>query len=89
MVKIARVFPSRTSFTPTDKDAYYGTPELFMPEYDEIHISCTFTWDLPYAEQLSVAWLDYGKVIKGGCAYGDPGSEFVPGMYVKHGVTIT
>jgi len=88
-VRIARVFPSRTSMTPIDADAYYDTPDMFTPDYDEIHISTVFTWDKQKAEELAFQWEHKGKVKLGGCAYGDPGGEFIPGMYVKKGVTIT
>lgn len=89
-MKIARVFPTKTSMTPEDSDAYYGLPlGLIMPKYDQIHISVTFTWDLDKAERLASEWGRYGKVKIGGPALGDPGGEFTPGTYVKHGVTIT
>ncbi len=42
-MKLARVFARRTNMCPTDQDAYFGEPELYMPKYDEIHISVTFT----------------------------------------------
>ena len=86
---IARVFPTRTSYTPTDRDVYIGEPDMFTPEYDEIHISVTFTWDIERAEKLRDLWSDYGRVVVGGPAYGDMGGEFEPGMYLKSGVTIT
>ena len=86
---IARVFPTRTSMTPTDQDAYFSYPDLFTPKYDEVHISTVFTWDIPKARVLAKAWEDYGKVKIGGCAFGNKGGEFVPGMYLKKGITIT
>ena len=42
--------------TPTDQDAYYSYPELFMPKYDEVHISCTFTWDIEKSKELAYQW---------------------------------
>jgi hypothetical protein len=51
-MKIARVFPTRTSMTPTDPDAYVGLPDLFTPQYDEVHISVAFTWDIPKVQDL-------------------------------------
>ena len=46
MNRIIRVFCRQTSYTPTDDMAFVGPPPgLFIPEHDEIHISCTFTWD--------------------------------------------
>lgn len=40
-VKILRVFPRRTSYTPDDELVYIGMPGLIIPEHDEVHISCT------------------------------------------------
>lgn len=90
-MRIARVFPVKTSYTPTDKDVYVGEPDMFVPKgyYDEIHISVTFTWDIGKSKHIGELWSDYGKVRLGGPAYGDPGGDFTPGMYLKNGVTIT
>lgn len=38
-MRIARIFPTRTSTSPTDQDIYFGGSELFMPEYDGAYIS--------------------------------------------------
>jgi len=87
---IARVFPRRTKWTPTDDMAFIGDPPLYRPDVAEVHVSCTFTWDKPEAERLVAAWkVYYPNVRSGGPAYGDPGGGFVPGRYVKEGVTIT
>lgn len=88
-MRIARVFPRRTSATPTDNDAYVGPPTVLTPVYDEVHVSVTFTWDLPAAEDLACRWEGYGMVRIGGPATGMRGEAFVPGMYVKHGLVIT
>ena len=88
-ITIARVFPRQTSMSPTDKDCYFGEPGLFTPKYDEIHISTVFTWDIERAKELKHQWELYGKVLIGGPAIDDPGGEFLPGMYMKPGVTIT
>jgi len=89
-LKIARVFTRRTSMTPDDPDAYVGLPNMFMPQYDEVHVSVTFTWDIAQGEQLARQWKPYcGRVKIGGPALGDPGNEFMPGVYVKKGVVIT
>jgi hypothetical protein len=89
-VKIARVFPRRTSMSPTDKDAYFGFPDLFTPQYDEVHISVTFTWDKIKADGLFREWSKHVKNVKiGGPALGDHGGDFTLGMYLKQGVTIT
>lgn len=89
-MRIARVFPRRTSATPDDNLAFVGDPPLFLPEADEVHVSCTFTWDRPEAERLARAWAGHGyRVLLGGPAYDAPAGDFVPGMYVKTGMTIT
>ena len=62
---------------------------MLTPNYDEIHISVVFTWDKERAEELGRAWEGKGKVKIGGPAYGDPGGEFTPGMYLREGITIT
>ena len=89
-MNVARVFPRRTRATPTDDLAFVGDPPLFLPHADEVHISCTFTWDRPEAQRLAQAWAeqDY-RVRLGGPAYGSAAGEFEPGMYVKQGMTIT
>ena len=91
-MRIIRVFPRRTSYTPTDEFAFVGDPPgLLIPPHDEIHISCVFTWDKPYCEQLKYQWEAYtDKPVKlGGPAYGSPATDFTPGMYVKNGITFT
>ena len=87
---IARVFPSRTAQTPVDDYAFVGDPPLFMPpDITEVHVSVTFSWDLPEAERLCDAWAHVAPVRMGGPATGQRGEEFTPGMYVKKGVTFT
>ena len=87
---IARVFPRRTSATPDDELAFVGDPPLFLPNVDEVHVSCTFTWDRPKAERLARSWSNHGyKVLLGGPAYDAPAGDFTPGVYVKAGMTIT
>jgi len=89
-MRIARVFPRRTKATPDDALAFVGDPPLFLPQADEVHISCAFTWDRPEAERLARAWAAQGYRIRlGGPAYGSAAGEFEPGMYVKAGMTIT
>lgn len=60
--RIARVFPTKTRMCPDDKDAYFGPPSLWTPQYDEVHISVTFTWDLVKVEQLMRGWSKHGTV---------------------------
>ena len=88
-MRIARVFPTKTSMSPDDRDVYFGEPELFMPEYDEVHISVAFTWDLERAEWLKKQWEFVAPVKVGGPAANGEGDGFVPGMYLKNGITIT
>lgn len=89
-MKIARVFPTKTSMCPTDEHAYFESPDLFTPKYDEVHVSCSFTWDIAKAKELCEAWRDHGKVILGGPAIdGESDQPFMAGMYLKQGITIT
>jgi len=91
--KLIRVFPRRTSCTPRDRLAFVGDPPLFRPppgEVEEVHVSVTFTWDLPEAERLRSAWAGHYPVVKiGGPALDPPAGKFVPGRYMKPGVTFT
>lgn len=86
-----RVFPRETKWTPTDSLAFVGDPPLFRPQTDmPVKISVVFTWDISEGERLKRGWSDYYSDVQiGGPAYGDPGGEFTPGLFVKEGVTIT
>ena len=91
-MRIIRVFCRKTSYTPTDDMAFVGPPPgLFIPEHDEIHISCTFTWDMDYAEELAFQWEGVtNKPVKlGGPAYHSAADDFTPGMYVRKGIIFT
>lgn len=91
-MSIARVFITKTKMTPDDPLAFVNTPppRLILQDIKEVHISVTFTWDLQRAEGLEKDWRMVGVPVKvGGPALGQPGGEFVPGMYVKQGYTIT
>lgn len=89
-MKIARVFPTRTSMTPDDADAYVGYPDLFTPHYDMAYISVCFTWDKWRAEELRREWSLMADEVKvGGPAYDDKGGLFESGLFTKKGVTIT
>lgn len=87
-MKLIRVFPRRTKQTPNDENAYVGEPTLFA-EADKVMVSCTFTWDKTEAERLAEAWKWVAPTELGGPAYGDPGDEFEPGMFLRPGYTIT
>ena len=87
--KIIRVFPVKTHATPDDELVRVReTPSLFDAA-DEVHISVTFSWDIPWAEWAAKQWERVAPVKIGGPAYNEPGGEFVPGMYMKHGYVIT
>lgn len=92
MKRIARVFVTKTSMTPDDELTFIDCPPplLAMPEIDEVHISVTFTWDMQRAEQLAKQWEIVGVPVKmGGPAFNEKGGEFIPGLYVRKGMTIT
>lgn len=92
-MRILRVFPTRTSYTPTDELAFCGPPPMpaFIPEHDEVHISCTFTWDMDKAEDLAFQWEGAtNKPVKiGGPAYHSPCEDFTPWLYVREGIIFT
>lgn len=92
MKRILRVFARKTNLTPVDDLAFYDTPGLFIPEHDEVHVVVTFTWDIDRGLYLRDCWQDVtDKPVKiGGAAFDDPCmGDFIPGLYLKHGVTIT
>lgn len=92
MAKIIRAFPSRTNLTPNDDLCFFDRPGLFIPEHDEVHVCVVFTWDLQKAYELQKDWqvITDKPVRIGGPALNDPCTgEFVPGRYVKQGVTFT
>jgi hypothetical protein len=85
-----RVFPRKTKWTPTDSLAFIGDPPLFRPPEQPVKISVTFTWDKKEGERLLRSWADYySDVDLGGPAFEDPGAEFIPGRFIKKGVTIS
>ena len=87
-MKLVRVFPRKTTASPDDALSYFGEPHLWT-EADEVHVSVTWTYDLPEAERLANEWRHVAPVKIGGPATGMRGEEFTPGLYVKHGYTIT
>ena len=89
---IIRVFPRRTRATPDDAMAFVGDPPLpFMrPEAAAVHVSCTFSWDLPEARRLRIAWSKhYPHSALHGPALQHEGQDFTPGMYLKPGYVMT
>ena len=91
MDKIIRVFPKRNSYTPDDPMTFFDLPGMFLPEHDEVHVCCVFTWDVARCHELQFQWQGAtDKPVKiGGPAFGDAGGDFFPGRYVKQGVTFT
>jgi hypothetical protein len=88
-MRLARVFPRKTRATPDDDLSFFGPPPDLFVEADEVHVDVTFMADKLKAEQLAEDWKRIAPVKIGGVAYGDPGGEFVPGRYIKHGYTFT
>jgi len=87
---LARVFPRKTSASPDDAFAFFGSPTIDHSAFiTEVHVSCAWTEDKAKAESLAEEWERIAPVKLGGPAYDDPGGEFAPGMYVKRGYTIT
>lgn len=89
-MRIIRVFPRRTRATPPAGEYVYidCLPPFFVVA-DAIHISVTFSWDFPRAEQLAREWERVAPVTIGGPATGERSGEFVPGRYIRHGYVIT
>jgi len=90
-MRVARIFPSKTKFSPSDPDAYFKHPQLNTPHYDFALISVAFTWDIPKAEELAIQWRKHAEVVKiGGPAItGESRESFKAGKFLKSGVTIT
>lgn len=87
---IARVFASKTNLAPRDEHAFFDGPPFFATSYDEVHVSCTFTWDKPWAEELKKQWgIVCKRVLVGGPAYGSPAGEFTPDLFIGNGGVIT
>lgn len=87
-----RVFPYSTNWTPTDDLAFVGEYPMYvnLDRKIPVRISVTFTWHKEHAEFIAKSWRENFDDVKiGGPAYGDPGSEFTPGMFLKEGCTIT
>lgn len=92
-MKVIRVFPRKTHLTPRDDYAFVGDPpaSIFRPgDADEVHVSCTFTWDIAKARRLVGAWAQYyPRVMLGGAAIAASPDRFTPGMYIKQGSIFT
>lgn len=96
-MNILRVFPKKTSYTPTDPLVYYpnGITQSPMwslfPEFEEIHISCSFTWDKFLCDDLAYQFRSTQDkpVFIGGPAYGSEAGKFVQGLYLKSNIVFT
>ena len=89
-IRVIRVFPRRTLLTPDDPYSFIGDPPMWRPEAEEVHVSCTFTWDIKEVKRLREAWNQYyPTVYLGGPAIDRNGNNFIPGVYIKNGVTFT
>ena len=90
---IIRVFPRRTKATPTDPLAFVGYPPLIhdLDPTAKVMVSCTFTWDRKWAEELRDAWgiCHFSEVELGGPAFGKSAGIFEPGLFLGNGYTIT
>lgn len=87
-----RVFPKKNNWIPSDELAFIGDPpmEFLRPPEQPVYISVTFTWDIREGQRLKNEWSRYYKnVYIGGVAFGDLGNEFIPGRFIKEGVTFT
>lgn len=89
--RIIRVFPRKTSYTPEDDYVFIGMPPFIIPEHDEVHVSCTFTWDKAECEELAYQWEGRtNKPVKlGGVAFGNEVEGFEQGLYVKSNIIFT
>lgn len=93
---IARVFPRRTAMSPRDGLAFFKEPTIeniadcIKAGVTEVHISVTFTWDIPRAEDLYYAWQILGVPVEvGGPAFDDRMGDFAPGLYLRDGLVFT
>lgn len=87
---LVRVFPRRTAYTPDDNLAFVGEPPMWRPPIERVLVSVTFTWDRAEGERLAESWRRFCRdVTIGGPAYGDPGGEFEPGLFIRQGITFT
>ena len=86
-----RVFARKTKWTPTDELVFFDGPPLYVLPNVPVFVSVTFTWDIERAERLALAWDNRAApVYMGGPAFDRfPPREFVPGRFIKKGVTIT
>lgn len=89
MSRIIRVFPRRTKATPDDALAVVGRLPTLWDRADKVLVSVAFDWDRDRAERLAEAWRVVAPVEIGGPAMGTRPGDFEPGVFLKHGYTIT
>lgn len=93
MKRILRVFARQTSYTPEDEYCFFDVPPMpeMIPPHDEVHVSCTFTWDKPKARDLAFQWeAATDRPVKlGGPAFESPCGGFVQGLYLKPNIIFT
>jgi len=88
--QIIRVFPRKTKWSPVDDLAFFDEPPLFELPDLPVCISVTFTWDIRRGRELARSWARRSNAVRiGGPALDDRGEEFVPGRFLRSGVTIT
>jgi hypothetical protein len=92
-LKIIRVFPAKTSYAPGDGYCFFDVPPLpvFIPEHGAVPVCSEITRDRARAEHLLGNWAAATDkpTLLGGPAYGGAGGDFVPGRYVRPGITFT
>lgn len=97
-MQILRIFPGkRNQYTPTDSLAYCANynpqPPMLsqFPAFDEVHISCCFTWDKAFCKELKyqLEGVANKPVLVGGPAFESPATGFTQGLYLKSNVTFT
>ena len=87
-----RVFARRTKWTPTDDLAFYDEPPLYDLPSKPIRVSVTFTWDVDKAKSLAYSWgrrYPGRRIEIGGPACMAGADDFVPGRFLRSGITIT
>jgi hypothetical protein len=64
---------------------------IFIPDHDEVHVSCAFTWDKETCQELAYQWMAAtNKPVRlGGPAFGSPAEDFIPGLYMKPNIIFT
>lgn len=97
-LKVLRIFPNnRNQYTPTDNLIYCANYNLQppileqFPNFDEIHISCSFTWDKAFCQDLKyqLEGVTDKPVKLGGVAFGSPAEDFNQGIYIKSNIIFT